>query len=247
MAGNDRRTSPVGGDNLRSFVIAGVLVVAFAGVVIGTASVLSSVTRTREATAARPPAASASDAASSPTEGVAASRGFLADFDLLYTDSEVDSWSTSVSARFVVAAVPDAADRSARLDGGRLTRACRDLDIRFSALEATFMLDAVPAAGLTLLRLDLDDGAGPQVSMSHGRATVASMGGGSMLEANTWYRWLVRRDDAGLRLSLLGPDGEVLSESVAPAVAEGTRATEFCVATRAPARLYLTELKLETP
>ena len=229
------------------FVIVGLLVVALAGAVIGTASVLSSATGTRESTTARPPAASASDATSIPAEGVAGSRGFVADFDLLYTDSEVESWSTSVSARFVVAAVPDAADRSARLDGARLTRACHDLDIRFSALEATFMLDAVPLAGLTLLRLDLDDGAAPQVSMSHGRATVASTDGGSMLEAHTWYRWLVRRDAAGLRLSLLGPDGAILSEFVAPAVTEGARATEFCVATRAPARLYLTELKLETP
>lgn len=237
---------PPAGESLRSLKAVGVIAVALAVAAIGTATVLSSIAGNRSTTGAHPPATNALSPPGA-AAGVAGSQALLTDFDLFATDSEVEGWSTGISARLVVAAVPNAADRSAQLDGTRLSRACRDLDIRFSALEATFMFDAVPTAGLTVLRLALDDGTAPRLSLSDGRATVAITDDGSMLEADTWYRWLVHRDGTGLEMSLLAPDGMVLSNAVAPAVDEGTRATEFCMGSRAPARLYLTELKLETP
>ncbi|MGQ0608851.1 MAG: hypothetical protein ACT4OQ_10375 [Chloroflexota bacterium] len=230
------------------------------GAVIGSLAVAAAALLTSESpalsgsvgTGSAPPSTSPSPDASgppgaSPSEGVAGSQRFVADFDLLATDSLVDGWAQSDGAALVVAAVPNAVDRSARLEGVGRASACLDLDVAFSSFDALFMLDAVPPGGVTLLTLELDDGSTQRVSLSGGGATVAALGDAVELEARAWYRWVVSRTGVGLRMSLQTADGSPLAEAVAPGPDEGARASEFCMATIASSRLYLNEINVEAP
>ena len=183
----------------------------------------------------------------SPGEGVAGSNRLVTDFDLLPTDSEVEAWSLSDGARLLVAALPTAVDRSARLQGIGLASGCTDLGVAFSTFEVMFMLDAVPAGGVTLLNLEIDDGSAQRVSLSDGHATVAASGDPVEPQARTWYRWVVRSAGEEVRTSLRSADGNPLAEAAAPRLDPGARATEFCMTTLAPSRLYLNEINVEAP
>jgi hypothetical protein len=228
--------------------LVGSLAVAAASVLTSGSSAL---TGSEGSESAQPSTSAPTDASAapgaSPSEGVAGSQRFVADFDLLPTDSEVDAWSPSDGARLVVAAVPTAVDRSARLEGVGRASACLDLDVAFSSFDVLFMLDAVPPGGVTLLTLELDDGSTQRVSLSDGGATVAALGDAVALDARAWYRWAVGRTDEGLRMSLATTDGSPLAEAVAPGPDADARASEFCMATIASSRLYLNEMNVEAP
>ncbi|MGH2380226.1 MAG: hypothetical protein ACRDG7_03275 [Candidatus Limnocylindria bacterium] len=242
----DRRNLLIGALLLGALV--GSLAVAAASVLMADSSAL---TGSAGSGSAQPSTIPPTDASAvpgvSPGEDVAGSQRFVADFDLLPTDSEIAAWSSSDGARLVVAAVPTAVDRSARLEGVGRASACLDLDVAFSSFDALFLLDAVPPGGVTLLTLELDDGSTQRVSLSDGGATVAALGDAVELEARAWYRWVVSRTSAGLGMSLQTADGSPLAEAVAPGPDDGVRASEFCMATIASSRLYLNEMNVEAP
>ncbi|MGH2417351.1 MAG: hypothetical protein ACRDFY_03370 [Candidatus Limnocylindria bacterium] len=240
----------------RGLLIAALLLGALVGsLAVAAASLLMSDTPARTGSvgsgSAQPSPSLPTDASAapgaSPGEAVAGSERFVADFDLLPTDSTVEGWSSSDGARLMVAAVPTAVERSARLEGVGRASACLDLDVALASFEALFLLDAIPPGGVTLLTLELDDGSTQRVSLSDGGATLAALGDAVELEARAWYRWVVSRTGEGLRMSLQTADGSPLAEAVAPGRDEGARASEFCMATIAPSRLYLNEMNVEAP
>lgn len=239
---------PPGRIDPRNLVIGALLLVTMVSVAVAVVSLLASDPPAVTGTLESPPASpSTGSPTASPGEDVAGSSRLLNDFDLLPTDSEVEGWSLSDGARLLVAPLPTAVDRSARLEGTGRASACRDLGLPFSTFEVVFMLDAVPAGGTTLLRLETDRGSGRRVSLSDGRASVAVIGEAVELEARTWYRWVVRNVGEDVLTSLRSADGSSLAEAVAPGGRPGAHATEFCMTTLASSRLYLNQLNVETP
>ena len=224
------------------------LLVTMVSVAVAAVSILGSGPSAATGTLDAPPVLPSTGlSTASPGEDVAGSNRLVTDFDLLPTDSEVEGWSLNDGSRLVVAARPTAVDRSARLEGVGRASACRDLGVAFSTFEILFMLDAVPAGGVTMLNLEIDGGSAQRVSLSDGRATVAAIGDGVELEARTWYRWVVRNAGDDVSTSLHSADGSPLAEAVAPGLRPGAHATEFCMTTLESSRLYLNQMNVETP
>lgn len=242
MRGSDRSIDP------RNLVMGVLLLATLASVTVAAVSLRASARPAVDGALGTPSAQpSTSPSPANPGEDVAGSNRLVTDFDVLPTGSEVEGWSVSDGARLQVAALPTAVDRSARLEGTGRASACRDLGVAVSNFEIMFMLDAVPAGGVTLFNLDVDDGSAQSVSLTDGRVTVAAIGDAVELEARTWYRWVVRSARDEVRMSLHSADDSPLAEAVATGLDPGAQATEFCMTTLAPSRLYLTEMNVETP
>jgi hypothetical protein len=169
----------------------------------------------------------------------------VADFDTLPTDSAIDGWSLTDGARLTTAAQPTAVDRSARLDGDGIRTACHSLDVDVAWLEVTFMLDRVDAGEVAALSLTLADGTTHRLTISGGEAIAAPATEPVMLDARRWYRWEVVLGAEDVRMGVLAADGTLLSEATTDAVTVA-RATEFCLTAAPSARLYLSDLTVET-
>lgn len=191
------------------------------------------------------PSSAAPPAVPSPssTGVVAASTGLSLGFDLLPTGARVGDWKLSGDGDLEVVAVPTAVNRSARLDTRSGATACLWLDVALVTLSATFMLDAVLGGGQTLLTLDLDGETTLSVTLTDAGATIADSSEPVPLVPGIWYRWVVTHEADALGVRLFSADDALLAEAISPA--DGSRATEFCMAVEAPMRVYLDQLTVE--
>ena len=175
---------------------------------------------------------------------VAGSDSVTLDFDLVATGANLGDWTLSGDGALEVAALPTAVQRSARLDARTRSSACLPINRSLGTFTTRFMVDRAPTGEYPLLTVRFEESQAIELTVSD---AGASLDGADPVpfEAGVWYGWELSEVPDLTRARLLSPDDEPLAEAEWPGAGESV--LEFCVATVAPTRAFLDEVRLEAP